>query len=178
MRNNFQKKLWINFGVIFGAVAIAATAIYFLSNDLTAQADKIVSDKTLIAKQTAAVGAFAGLKSDAPVAAQYEAAMKKLLPVHDDLINFSQWLTSVGSSHHVSVSFAFQGGLTAATADVPGSDAFSMSATGSSADLLAFLTDIEIQNQSFLISISSVNLTSNGADYRLSTVGTVFSRKP
>jgi len=177
MKNSFKKQLWISFGFIFGAAAIASSAIYFLSGDLTAQADKIVTDKSLAAKQTAAVGVLGDLKTQAPIAAQYQAAMEKLLPTHDNLINFSQCLTSVGSSHHVSVSFNFQGGTTAATDAAAGSDSFSMNVTGASADILAFLTEIETQTQAFLISIDSFSLTNDAAGYRLSAAGKVFSRK-
>ena len=178
MKNNFRKQLLVDFGVILGAVVITSGAIYFLSGDLTAQADKIVADKTLTARQTAAVGTLASLKSEAPIAADYEAAMGKLLPTHDGLINFPQWLTSVGSSHHVSVSFAFQGGATPAAAAVAGSDPFSLSASGSSEDLLAFITDIETQSQAFLLSIDSLSFTNDVGGYRLSATGKVFSRKP
>jgi hypothetical protein len=177
MKNNLGVKLWVSFGVIFGSAALAAVGIYFLVNDITVQTDKIIADKTIVAGQTAALGNLANLKGDAPEAATYQAAMEKVLPVHDDLIGFSQWLTNTGYKRNVVVISAFQGGNVAATDAAPGTDSFVMTATGSLADLSAFLGDVEGGVGGFLLSIDSFDITNDGANYRLAASGRLFSRK-
>ncbi len=175
MKNDFGKRWWTSMGIVLGAIVIASVALYFLSNDLTAQADKIVNDQAMLAAQTATVNALAHLKADAPQAAVYAAAMGKLLPTHDNLLGFPQWLVALGQSHHVAVSSAFQGQSAIATAATPGIDGFSMTATGASTDLVAFLRDLE-GSSVFLLSIDSVNLTNNGSAYQLNAQGKLFSR--
>jgi len=175
MKSTFGKQWWTSVGIVLGTIIVASAALYFLSNDLTAQADKIMNDETALEKQTATVNALAHLKADAPQAAAYTAAMEKLLPMHDDLLGFPQWLTALGQSHHVSVSVAFQGGAIPATAATPGIDGFSMSANGASADLVSFLQDIE-SSSAFLLSIDSFSLTNGGANYGLTAQGKLFSR--
>lgn len=172
----FKQPLWISFGIVFGAATVAGVAIYFLSGDITAQADKIISDKTLVTRQAAVVGILASLKSDAPKAAQYSAAMKKLLPTHDELIGFSPWLNALGQTHNVSVAFSFRGDNAGATASSLGTDGFSLSVTGSSKDILSFLQDIETRAQSFLLSIDSFEFGQSDSGYRLNAQGRLFSR--
>jgi hypothetical protein len=176
MKSDFKRQLWMSFGLIFGAVAVASAAIYFLSNDLTAQAEKIIADKNLIARQAAFVGVLASLKSDAPVAIQYTAAINKLLPVHDELIGFPQWLVNLGQTHNVSIASAFQGGDVPPTDEAPGTDGFSMGVTGNSTDIIAFLSDIESQAPAFLLSLDSFDFANTGSAYRLSTQGKLFSQ--
>jgi len=176
MKGNFKKQLWISFSIIFGAVAVASVALYFLSSDLDAQAAKIISDKTLVAQQTALVGILANLKSDAVQATQYAAAMNKLLPSHDELISFPQWIAAVGQAHAVSAVVTFQGNNAAATEALPGSDGFSLSATGAATDIVAFLNDLEMRSPGFLLAIDSFDLTNNGSSYQLSVQGRVFSK--
>ena len=176
MKNSFKTQLWVSLGVVFGTIIATGIGLYFLSGDLTAQGDKIITDKTLIARQTAVLGVLAQLKSDAPRAAQYQAAINKLLPAHDNLISFSPWLDALGQAHKVSVAFSFTGGNMAVTDTAPGSDGFSMSAQGAAADLAAFLGDLESQAPGFLLSIDSFDLINNGSDYKLSTQGRLFSK--
>ena len=176
MKVNFKKQLWISFGIIFGAIAVASIALYFLSSDLDAQAAKIISDKTLVAQRAAIVGVLASLKSNAVQATQYADAMNKLLPSHDELIGFPQWIASVSQAHNVSVSVVFRGDNTTATNSTPGSDGFSLSATGAAADIVAFLNDLEARSPGFLLAIDSFDLTNNASSYQLSVQGRVFSR--
>ncbi len=171
-----KRQLVIGFGVIGGSAAVALVALYFLAGSMTAQADKTTADQSSIAEETAMVSVLARLKSSAPEAAAYSAALTKLLPTHDNLIGFSPWLSAIAKTHNVSVSVAFQGGAAAATDAAPGSDGFSMTANGAAADLTAFLTDIETEAPGFLLSIDSFDLSNDGASYRLSAQGRVFSQ--
>jgi hypothetical protein len=176
MKDGFKRQMLLNFGIIFVAIAAATVGLYVLSGDLAAQAQKIIVDKALINKQTAILGILANLKSDAPVAARYADAMKKLLPIHDDLINFPQWLTALGRAHDVSVSFSFRGDNTAATDAVAGTDGFTLGASGSATNLIAFLQDLEVKASGFLLSIDTFDLVGDSGGYRLSAQGRLFSR--
>ena len=176
MKSNFKQSLWVSFGVIFGTILVASAALYFLSTDLAAQAEKIITDKALIAEQTGALDILASLKSDAMQAAPYAAAMGKLLPPHDELIGFPQWLTALGQAHNVSVSAAFQGNNVPVTDSAPGNDSFSMNASGASADLITFLRDLETRVPGFLLAIDTFDLGNTGPSYQLSAPGRLFSR--
>jgi hypothetical protein len=173
---SFKKEWWMSGSIIVGTLVIAAAILYILSGDLSGQAGQIVADRAFIAGQNAALSDFAALKSNAANAVPYTNAMQKLLPTHDQLIGFPGWLASQGDVHNVSVSSAFQGTNTPATASAPGSDSFSLSATGAESDLAAFLGDLETKAQGYLLTIDSFELISEGGNYRLSAQGRVFSQ--
>ncbi len=177
MKDIFKRQLWLGFGIIWGGVAVAAVALYFLSGSLSAHATKIVTDKALLARQTAVIGALASLKRDAAKSVTYKIAFNKLLPTHDELIGFSQWLNTIGRAHSVSPTISFRGGNIAATDAAPGSDGFFLNVTGGAADLVAFLDDLELRAPGFLLAIDSFNLANRGSDgYQLSVQGRLFSR--
>lgn len=178
MKIGFNQQLLINFGIVLGATAAATTGLYFLSADITVQANKIIFDRALVERQAAVVGILAGLKSDAPKAAQYVDAMKKLLPTHDELIGFSPLLDTLGRTHSVSVTFSFRGDNTAATESLVGSDGLNLSVTGASGDIMAFFDDMETKIPGFLLSIETFDLVKADAGYRLTMQGRLFSRAP
>lgn len=176
MEKGSASSLWVSIGIIGGAIVTAAVALYFLSNNIDAQASQIVSDKTTAARETEAVSMLARLESDAAQAAPYAAAMEQLLPTHDALIGFPQWVVGIGQAHAVSASVTFQGSGVPAAATTPGSDSFSLVATGALPDIVSFLDDIEVNVPGFLLTIDSFELVNNGAQYELSAQGRVFSR--
>jgi hypothetical protein len=176
MKENFKRKLWIGFGIVFGSIVIASVALYFLSGDLNAQAAAIFAQKTSDQSQTQAVANLATLKSTAPAAARYEAAMERLLPDQFGLVGFGQWLDQVGSQYGVTATFSFQGNPSTPAPGTLGSAPFSLTAQGSSIQgLTAFLENIESQAPGFLLSISSFDLT-GGANPSLTAQGVLFFR--
>lgn len=175
-KGTFKTRLWISFGIVIVALAGASAAFYFLSGDLHAQATQIIADKTSVAQQAAVVGTLANLKSDSVKAAGYASAINQLLPSHDELIGFPQWVAAAGEAHNVQASVVFQGENATSTGSSPGSDGFSLSAAGTEADLVAFLDDIEIQAPGFLIAIDSFDLINSGPSYQLTAQGRVFSQ--
>lgn len=174
--SRLKKQLWISVGIIVGVVIVASAALYFLSGDVTAQADKIVSDRAHVALANSAVSVLASLKSDAALAAPYKVQMDEILPTHNELVGFPQALNALGQADNVSVSFAFQGGGTATTPSTPGSDSFSLNVTGTPSNLAAFLKDLESQKSGFIVAIDSFDFSNNGTTYRLTSQGRVFSR--
>ena len=176
IQSDFARGLRTSSIIIGGSIVAVSAALYFLSGDISAQVAKIVADKTMISQQTAAVGVLAGLKGDAAQAAPYAAAMGKLLPTQDQLIGFPQWVAGIGQAHSVSANVSFLGTSISATASAPGSDAFSLVANGSSANLVAFLQDLEINAPGFLVAIDSFDFLNNNGQYQLTAQGRVFSQ--
>lgn len=176
MKSNFKKQLWWSVGAVLAAIVLATVALYMYAGDLASQAQQIMSANALVSKQSAAVGVLATLESEAPRAAPYLTAFNTLLPTHDELIRFSDWLSGIAAAHQVTTSFSFTNSNSAAAADTPGTDGISLSAEGSADNLAAFLQDIEFQAPGFLLSIDSFTLTNQGQDYHLAAQGRLFSQ--
>ncbi len=172
-----MKREWIvGLCVIVIAIAGVSFGAYSFSSDLAAQSDKIISDKSFIDQQNSIVSQLAVLKNDASTTMPYLAAMQKLLPSHDSLIGFPDWVTGVGLSHSVAATAAFTGVNAPTTANVPASDGFTITASGSAANLVAFLKDAETESSGFLIAVDTFDLVSNANGYTLTAHGRVFSR--
>lgn len=176
MKSDFKKQLWWSASVVVVAIVAATVALYMYSGDLSNQEQQIMRANQLAAEQNASVGILATLEGEAPRAAPYLAAFKTLLPTHDELIGFSNWLQNIGAAHHVTTSFSFTGSNVAATNGAPGIDGISLSADGSASDIAAFLQDLEFQAPGFLLSIDTFTLTNQGQNYHLSAQGKLFSQ--
>ena len=175
----FSRRLWISFSIIFGAIVLASVALYYVSGNLSASADKIVANRTLINQETTGVATLAQLKQDAATAATYQSAMEQLLPTQDGLINFSGWLQKIGNGDQVAVNTTFN--PNAISPNPPGSVSvaqtmgFSIQAQGSVSALAAFLKDIQ-SKPGFFVHINSFDMVSNSGSETLSAQGIVFFR--
>jgi hypothetical protein len=174
MKDKFKKQLLISFGLILGSGIAAAIGLNFLSGNLHASAEKIIQERAGLSAETMALGSLADLKRDAPLAAQYQAAINKLLPDQYHLIGFGQWLNGIAQHHSVSANVSFQGTPTPPSAGAAGTAIFSISTTGSASDVIAFLKDIETQEPAFLLSINSFDLTSDGTTVNVTGQGTLY----
>jgi hypothetical protein len=177
MKNAFGRQLMMSLGIIIFSVALAAGAMYYFSSDITKQVNAIITNKSRVARQAEATSILAALKHDAPRAEQYSAAVKKLLPPHDDLLRFrDEWVKSVGRSHKVTATVTLRGDDVPASASAPGSDGFSMSIDGAAGDIAAFLEDIEASTSDFLLSIDSLDVRKSDSGYSVTANGRVFSK--
>ena len=176
MKDNFKKQLWFSFGIIFGAILIAGIAVYYISNDITAQGEKIVIDKTTTNSQTGALATLAELEMDAPTAATYTSAMEALLPTEDQLFNFSEWIETFGKTYNINAQASFNGSPTVAVGTTPGTAGFSLEAEGAPSDLVTFLTALETSSTQFLVQLNSFNLLNENPSYKIVAQGNVFFR--
>jgi hypothetical protein len=174
MKMNFKQKIWLDAGLILGSLAVASVALYFLSNDLGVQANKVISNKESLSGQDNAVEELALLKSQLPQAASYTAAIENLLPDQYGLINFGPWLNAVAARYNVVVTYAFLNNPTPATVSTPGTTGFSISVQGSQGSIEEFLKDIESQSAGFLFTLSSFDFTADSIGESLNAQGTLF----
>jgi hypothetical protein len=176
VNERFIKRLWISFGVVIVGIVIASAALYFFAGNLSATADTIVSARTALTDQNAAVANLASLKQQAAQAAQYEPAISHLVPNQYGLVPFSQWFTQQGTAHNVTADAMLQGTVTPSVGSTPGSAAFSFTATGSLSDIASFLDFVSAKTSEFLVTLSSFNVTTNGTNYSIAGNGMVFSQ--
>ena len=172
----FARGLWISFGVIVVSIIFAIGAIYYLANDLSAQADAIVRARAQVQNETTAVGNLANLKAQAPQAEQYQAAINDLIPGQYGLVTFDQWFQGIGKQYGVTATAAFQGAVTPAQGSTPGTVAFSFNASGPPSNVETFLDAVSRRATGFLLSIDSFNVSMNGTDYQVVGKGTLFSQ--
>jgi hypothetical protein len=174
MKMNFKQKIWLDAGLILGSIAVAAVAVYFLSNDLNVQANKVISNKESLSGQNNSVEELALLKSQLPQAASYTAAMENLLPDQYGLINFGPWLNAIAARYNVVATYAFLNNPTLASVSAPGTMGFSLSVQGPQGSVDKFLKDIESQSAGFLLTLSSFDFTANSTGESLNAQGILF----
>jgi len=176
MKDNFNRYLWISFGLFFVTIVVAVGAIYFLTGDIASRSSAISAARAIVAGQNNSLAAFAEIKQDSAEAAKYKTAMDKLLPTQNELINFPQWLQNVAATYNVTASFSFTASMVPAAPTVPGTIGFSLATEGKNADVISFLKNLESRAPGFLLEFSSFNLIQSGEDTKVVTGGNIFFR--
>lgn len=174
MKDKFNKYLIFNFGGIFLAIIIAFVAYSFISQDITANTNKFVSDRDLISKQNDALASFSKIKQETAQITPYQTAMDKLLPSQNELINFPDWLQSMAGTYNVVETFSFASGTVQAKDLTPGYVDFSLIVDGASNDAIAFLKYIESSAPGFLLSLDSFSLLNSQQDTKITVAGKLF----
>ena len=173
-KERFTRQLWISLGIIVGSIALAAGLLAFFSGDISAKADAIVADRVPIQTKTNAVANLAQLEAAAPQAAQYQTEIDQVLPNQYTLATFTQWFAQLGAKNGVTTDAAFQGSAVPPAGIAPGTAQFSFDAEGPSANLIAFLNEMNAPSSGFLISIASFDVTTDGTNDKMTGQGTVF----
>jgi len=176
MKNHFNRYVCVSFGIISGAFIVAVAAFYFLAADISSRASVVSANRAQIAKQNNSLASFAEIKQDSDEASKYKAAMDKLLPAQDELINYPKWLQNVAATYNITADFSFTANTVPAAAASPGTVGFSLTVEGENNNLVSFLKNIESQAPGFLLSFDSFNLTKNGDDTKIVTGGNMFFR--
>ena len=177
INEHFGRKLWISFGIVMASIAITAGAFYFFAGDLSAKATAVVAARTSLEQQSSAVANLANLKHQAPIAAQYLAAMDQLLPDQYGLVTFGQWFSDTGKQYGVSANATInQDAVIPSSGSSPGVATLSFSATGSLDNITAFLHFVSAKSSVFLVVFDSFNITGDGTSYTAVGQGTIFFR--
>ncbi len=174
MPTNFRRQILTATIIIGGSVMAFGAGFYFLSKSVGIQAEKIVTAQTFIAKDSAALAAFAELKKNAAEAALYQNAMEKVLVPKEQLLDFPRWLDGIARTRQVGLVFSFVGGESLPQAETPGFIGFSADITGTFDNLTAFIKDIEFNSARFLANFDGFDLTRSESNYRLVSQGKVF----
>jgi hypothetical protein len=177
MITNFKRQLLTSLSIIFGSIIVGVVALYYLAGTVSAEANKVATDRSLINEQADSLDVLSALKNASPQAAAYKAAMDQLLPTQDGLIGFSQWISGVAAANQVVANASFQGGIAQPVGSAPGQAKFSLEVTGSLNNIAAFLQDAESKAPGFILSIDSFNLVDQNGTYQLTGQGALFFRQ-
>lgn len=171
--SDFKKKFLIRLALSLGSVLFVIVATLFAGAAFSSHAAAIHTLQTSAAERSAAIQSLATLKQEAARAAAYRPLLENFLPTQDDLvINFKKDVTGFAKKEQVKLTFTFgepQGG----GATQAGSVAFTLSATGPRASILAFVRDIE--SSRYIVALGPIEFAASGADWKISASGKVFS---
>lgn len=161
MKTDFKKRLWTSAAIIFGSIILGAGVLFYLAQNVSANATKLISDRASAQARAVALEKLAELQQDAPVAATYTADINALLPTQYQLINFKQWLANLGTTDGVTATFAFQGTPTPSQPGTPGTAPISLDIQGPFSNVINCLQDLESKAPGYLVQVSSFDLTND-----------------
>ena len=175
MKDHFVRDFWISAGVVIGAIVAAFAGFWYILGLVNAHADAIAHYQGSVVARNASFSAISSLEKNAPAAAAYQAAISKLLPSQDGLLQFPRNLQTDAAAFNVAAQATFTGDPTPPSPGVAGFASFALNASGAESDLLAFLKNIETQAPQFLVAIDSVDLTvTSSSSAKLAANGRVF----
>lgn len=175
MKTNFKKQLWISGIIIGGTILIASFGFYYFSGSLSAAVARVVRNRAAEQAQASSLGKLAELQQDAPAAANYETAINDLIPSEYALINFNEWLGTLGNTFSVTASAELQGTPATPAAGSIGQAPFNLTADGTFANIVAFVQSLESKAPAYLLSLSSFEITSDsGGNAHLTAQGVLF----
>lgn len=177
MKDHYGRDVKIGVGLIVASYLAALGALYAIAGNLDTSVAKILQDRTKTQAQLQEINLIAELKNESAVAEGYRAAMDKLLPNQDRLLDFPRWIDSLARNHGVGARFSFQGDAVSAQGTSPAYIAFSLDLTGTIPNLGSLLRELEsAQEAQFLVGVDSFNIARSGDSYRLGLQGKVFSK--
>ncbi len=161
---------------IAGGALIFGIAVYFLSDNITAKAQKISSDRSSIENRSELIGGLAEQKASSPEVKKFQQQINLILPVKDDLVNYQSWLDGLSRVHQVSINFQFSGETAAASNSSPGYIKFILNANGDYTGLTNFIKDVEYKDARFTTKFDTFDLKRSGNDYNISVDGKIYFR--
>lgn len=174
--NHFKKRFITELGIsLFIVIALLAGIIFFKSN-VSDYADKIATDRTLLASRTASISNLANLRGQYNnEVSNYLNVLHNIIPSYDNLINLNQDLQSLAVQNKVEYGFSFSGEVPKSGEGGLGSIAFSLN-IGS--DNLKSLTSFikSLQNFRYLNSIDNLSIKSDETKLVMNINGRVFYR--
>ena len=173
---SFKNKLLLDIGIALGAIVICTFVIWWVGGRIQAAVqniDRLRSDEALRASLLTYLGE---LKINQEKAKPYVPIIQGLLPSKDKIIGLSNRLGGLAAQYGLQgLSFTF-GAEKAGTATDPGSIAFALTVSGSSANLISFLQAIE-KLDGYSIRMNSLDVTfKERVGYTLSMSGLTYVR--
>ncbi len=176
MHDSFKVRFWIGTVVIVCSIVAAFVAFSYFSGAISAEADQIVMAKTKAGNDASSLSSLASLEAAAPQAAQYDAAIKQLIPDQSGLLTFSVWMAQVASRFQVNSTVSYQGTPVPPSGNMPGNAGFTLSAQGPEGSMIPFLDYLATQAPGFIVSFTSVDFTNDHTQETVTAQGVTYFR--
>ena len=172
----FKKyQLAINISLITGSLLIFALVFYWLSQKIDKQAETIAATRSELLLTSRSSELLAHFKKDAPEAQDYTLLIQRFIPSYEELVGqFPAWLNGLAANYKLPLDFRFQNEPILSQENVPGYIPINFQTSGSFDSLAAFVKELEMVSPKFFISLSSVEMRRDGAQYHLSCQGKVY----
>jgi hypothetical protein len=174
VEQTFQKRTWMNVGLIVATFAVFGIVFYFLAQKIDALGGEIIMARGQAAERTYALENLSMLRAAAPQAANYKKQLDALIPKQDDIFGFQAFLQSMARVHQVDVSFSYDGAPVLSVGTQPGYFPFSANVTGAVQNSREFLDELESKTTKFLVNIDTVDVTADQSSYHTDIKGKVY----
>jgi len=171
MQRSFKFRLITTLSITLGVLLIIAIVVIYLGLDISAKADFVSDTQARLFARVVNISNLTKLKEQERTA---DAALFKLnnaLPKRDSLFSVSRDLSDFARSRNLSFGSKF-GEEVAPREDKPGFIRLDMNVSGSYADLVAFIKDIEAS--SYFINLLNFDIVRQGAKFSAVINGEVF----
>lgn len=172
--DDFKRRVYLSVGMIAASFLIFGLLFYFLGSYIDSAAKAIAAARGTKQSRIELLESLSALKRDNPTAEALQRKMDALLPPQDALLSFPQFIEGAARTRGVSANISFTGSPAAPAVKSPGTAPFSMSVTGSAANIAAFLNDLEFKTTKFLASFDSINFFPDGQGFRAEISGRAF----
>lgn len=170
---DFKKWLLWNAGGAATAIAILAAFVLLIGADISKRADAIENQKQELALRLKATESLVSLRAGVDQAGRLFTALRDILPAKDQLLVLKKQLELFARNNKLGLGFTFENEILA-TDTAPGSNNFTMSGSGSYANLVNFLKAVE--NSKYFVAFNFFDLDLKDKDSQMIIKGKVFSQ--
>ena len=170
----FTPKVIINLSILFGFLIFITMVLSFLGKEIKDKAQQIQDQRTEIESRINSISRLAELSATAKEAEPALNELNSLLPQRVELVAFPRYIGTLASGSNVGEYFNFVGTDVDPTDTEAGHSSFTLSITGSYANILIFLEKLE--KGRFVIRITNLDVVSGSDSFKADIQGFIFFR--
>src|SRR3989344_8290602 len=162
MQRSFKFRLVSTLSVALGAIVIIVIVVLYLGSDISRKADFISENQSKVLKASNDIGLLTKLKEQEKVADAAFFKLNNALPRRDALFSVSRDIGDMAKNRGLTFGSKF-GEEVAPTKNKPGYIRVEMNTSGSYADIVSFIRDIE--SSSYFINLTSFDIVRQGSTF-------------
>lgn len=159
--------------IVAGSFILFIIFARMLFSSTDALVSKITQNRGTLFRYSNAPSILADIKKEKDEAEPYKAALSKMIPNQEDLLNRKSWAESIMRIYNLTGQLSFSN-PTPPTPTELGYAPFTIEANGTFTDIRMFLRNIEVTDPRFFISMDSIQIVKNQDTYKANVSGKFF----